>query len=213
MGAARPIDLGGATRTAGGDTLAPAEAAFEAALAFTLRCEGVDLHWGDTGYVNDPDDPGGATNYGITQAVFDAHRRRLGLVSAPVRGIEMPDVREIYRRSYWEAAKCSAFAAERPRLALAHFDAAVNLGVTQAAKCLQRALGVAADGVIGPVTIAAAVRCDEGVVVGAYLRDRARVYQMIVHRRPVAGKFMMGWRARCQAVARATGVEIGVAYA
>jgi lysozyme family protein len=182
-----------------------ADAAFETALAFTLQREG--------GYVCDPADPGGATNYGITQAVYDAHRRRQRFVTAPVRLIALSDVRAIYRRGYWEGARCSAFATARPRLALAHFDAAVNLGVAQAAICLQRSLAVKADGVIGPVTVAAAEQCDERAAVRAYLWERARVYRVIAERRPWLGKFLEGWLARCRWVARATGVPIDVAFA
>jgi lysozyme family protein len=180
------------------------DAAFETALAFTLRREG--------GYVNDPDDLGGATNYGITQSVYDAHRRRHAHVAAPVRSITLAEVREIYRRNYWEGARCSAFATVRPRLALAHFDAAVNLGIGQASVCLQRALGVKADGVAGPVTLAAAERCDESAVVSAYLRERARVYRVIAERRPALRKFLAGWLARCRWVARATDVPIDGAF-
>jgi lysozyme family protein len=169
-------------------------AAFDAALAFTLRAEG--------GYVNDPDDPGGATNFGITQAVYAAHRRRMAEPPRPVCELTFDEASKIYRTDYWDRAGCNTFAAERPHLALAHFDAAVNMGVKQATKILQRAVGVPVDGIVGPLTIAAAQTCDEPAVIAAYLEDRARIYRSIAERRPASRKFLKGWLARCDRVSR-----------
>lgn len=67
---------------------------FERALQWVLLHEG--------GYVDDPADPGGATNYGITQRIYDAWRRRQGLAPKPVREITPQEVHDIYKAFYWE---------------------------------------------------------------------------------------------------------------
>ena len=105
------------------------------------------------GYVNHPRDPGGETNKGVTKRVYDAYRRRAGLVPRSVRQITDAEVYDIYRRQYWNAASCD----DLPHgVAYCVFDGAVNSGVSQSAKWLQRAVGVTADGVIGVKTLAAA---------------------------------------------------------
>lgn len=118
---------------------------FDAALAEVLKDEG--------GYVNHPKDPGGATNKGVTQRVYDAYRARVGLPQLAVRLIGQNEVEAIYRASYWDLAKCGQLPAG---VSYVVFDGAVNSGVKQSVKWLQRALGVRDDGIIGPTTIAAA---------------------------------------------------------
>lgn len=120
---------------------------FDRSLSRVLKSEG--------GYVNDSRDPGGATNFGVTQRVYDSYRDRLKLKRIPVRNISKGEVAQIYRDSYWALAKCDQFP---DGVDYVVFDGAVNSGVSQSAKWLQRALGVNADGVIGPATIAAATR-------------------------------------------------------
>lgn len=116
---------------------------FSAALALVLAHEG--------GYVNHPADPGGATNRGVTQAVYDGWRKGKGLSARSVRHIEEAEVQAIYRRDYWDKVRGD----DLPRgIDYAVFDFAVNSGVARATKYLQTAVGVAADGVIGPQTLA-----------------------------------------------------------
>ncbi|HEX6053459.1 MAG TPA: glycosyl hydrolase 108 family protein, partial [Gemmatimonadaceae bacterium] len=86
-------------------------------LAFILDREG--------GYVNDPADPGGATNFGVTQAVFSAWLAKAGLPPRPVRDITRDEVRAIYERNYWRDGKCEEIHETHPMLALAHMDACV----------------------------------------------------------------------------------------
>ena len=117
---------------------------FLRALPIILQSEG--------GYVNHPADPGGATNQGVTQRVYDAWRSNGGQQKRSVREITPEEVEAIYREQYWDQAKCDKMPWP---LSLMHFDAAVNHGVTRANKLLQKALGVTADGVIGNVTLAA----------------------------------------------------------
>lgn len=165
--------------------------AFDRALAFTLRWEG--------GFVNDPADPGGATNKGITQKVFDAYRREAKQPLQSVRFIQDTDVRLIYFDRYWMAGKCD----QLPALAgLAHFDACVNHGIGLAARLLQKAAGVAADGRIGPVTLAAVERADPVALGLAYVSERRALYTDLVRRKPQMGKFLRGWLNRMDALAQ-----------
>lgn len=100
------------------------------------------------GYVDHPDDPGGATRWGVTERVARANGYR-----GAMRDFPLSDARRIYRALYWDAVRADELP---PAVRFDVFDAAVNSGVAQAAKWLQRAIGVRDDGVIGPATIAAA---------------------------------------------------------
>lgn len=70
---------------------------FESCLAFVLAEEG--------GFVDHPDDPGGATNMGITQSVYDAARISGGLPLRSVRAIDPAETHAIYRHRYWAAVR------------------------------------------------------------------------------------------------------------
>ncbi len=117
---------------------------YDRALEWTLAWEG--------GYVNDPHDPGGATNMGITQRVYDGWRLKQGLARRPVREIGPSEVRAIYRRQYWDAVRGDDLP---PGIDAAVFDFAVHSGPARAVKFLQRLVGVEADGIMGHITLAA----------------------------------------------------------
>ena len=117
---------------------------FDKCLALVLVHEG--------GYVNHPKDPGGATNRGVTQAVYDAYRKTRARPIQSVKFIADDEVKAIYRFQYWDRVQGDLL----PRgLDYAVFDFAVNSGVGRASKYLQAVLGVAQDGVIGARTLAA----------------------------------------------------------
>ena len=113
---------------------------FDAAFNTLLGHEG--------GYSNHAADPGGATRYGVTEAVA----REVGY-RGDMRELPLDLARKIYRDKYWDSVRVEDLPAG---VRYAVFDAAVNSGPKQAAIWLQRALGVTADGSIGPKTIAAA---------------------------------------------------------
>lgn len=160
---------------------------FAQALAFTLKEEG--------GYVDDPRDRGGATNQGVTQATYDRYRRGKGLTPRDVRGMDSDEVADLYQSLFWSPAHCDALA--RP-LSICHFDWAVNHGVPGALRTLQGALGVAADGVFGPDTQAAADAADPMPTVARYLGLRRAWYLAHVEAEPDQGKFLAGWLARIE---------------
>lgn len=104
------------------------------------------------GYVDHPKDPGGPTNKGITQAVYDNWRKSQSLSIQSVRGIADSEVAAIYKNLYWDRISGDLLPSG---VDFAVFDFAVNSGVSRAAKTLQAVVGVTQDGVIGPATILA----------------------------------------------------------
>jgi len=157
---------------------------FPAALEEILRHEG--------GYVDHPRDPGGCTNLGITLATYRAHVSR-GATCADVRGLTRATAARIYRRKYWDLVRGDDLAAG---LDLAVFDFAVNSGPARAAKFLQRLLGVAADGIIGPVTLEAAERHDPRHLVRQLCQRRLSWLQRLRH----WSTFGRGWSRRVRDV-------------
>ena len=97
---------------------------FSIALAEVLRWEGRCGHH--------PDDPGGATCYGITQATYNAWRRSRGEPPQPVYRIQDWEVRAIYRERYWAPVAEAWARKDRPGVALYLFDSAVQHGVLRA---------------------------------------------------------------------------------
>lgn len=110
------------------------------------------------GFVDHPQDPGGATNLGVTQRVYSAWRASSGLTVQAVAHISQDEAAAIYRRQYWDAARCDDLPGG---LDYAVFDFAVNSGPSRAVRYLQKVLGVAQDGAIGEVTIRAANARDD----------------------------------------------------
>lgn len=136
------------------------------------------------GYVNHHNDPGGETNWGVTKAVA----RDFGYTGS-MRDLPRDAAKRIYRVKYWDAVKADEMpAAVRYPL----FDAAVNSGVGQAARWLQRALGVADDGKIGAITIAKAKQSDGVAVASAMIGQRLQ-FMTNLSTWPAFGK---GWARR-----------------
>jgi len=166
---------------------------FDRALEFVMQqeCPGGNRR---KSYVDDPDDRGGATNQGITQAVYDAWQKEHGLPSKPVRHITDREVDAIYKRNYWEGGLCYLL----PDLvALAHFDACVNHGVGRACKLLQASVGAKQDGIIGPVTLGTVNALEANLVVLRYIVERMWFYRQIAKNDSSQTKFLVGpWLLR-----------------
>lgn len=95
------------------------------------------------GYVNDPADPGGETNWGISKRSYP---------DRDIKNLTRAEAKDIYKTDFWLRGHMDEYA---PAIAFQVFDIAVNSGIGTAVRMLQRAAGVADDGYIGPVTIAA----------------------------------------------------------
>lgn len=115
-------------------------------------------------YSNHSQDRGGETCWGVTIAVARANG-----YEGPMKEMSVDVARTIYRREYWDKCKADSMS-DQVRFPL--FDAAVNSGVGQSIKWLQRSLGVAEDGVIGPVTLSAEKSTPGGVTAARMLGHR-----------------------------------------
>ena len=140
------------------------------------------------GYVNDPRDPGGRTNLGVTQRAWE------GYVGNPVdedfmRKLTPEVVKPFYKAMYWDKIKGD----QLPNgVDYAAYDLAVNSGVGRAAKYLQQIAGVAADGAIGPKSIEAIKACDPEQTVQALCDMRLD----FLKRLPTFETFGKGWSRR-----------------
>lgn len=123
------------------------------------------------GYVNNPRDPGGATNFGVTQATYDKWRQARGLLKQSVHDVTPEEVAAIYHGSYWAPAYCDSLPAG---VDFCVFDFAVNSGVYRAVFTLQRAVGALQDGQVGPKTLAAVAAKPAADVIDAVCDARLR---------------------------------------
>lgn len=143
------------------------------------------------GFVDHPDDPGGATNQGITLATYQRHFPN-GTVAA-LKAIGSKQVAEIYRKDYWDKVRAD----DLPRgLDYAVFDFAVNSGPGRAAKFLQRLVSVTQDGAIGPVTLRAVKSYDAETLIRRLCQARLDWLHGLRH----FATFGNGWTRRVNEV-------------
>ncbi len=160
------------------------------------------------GYGNHPADRGGATRWGVTEAVARAQGWR-----GPMRTLPRAEAVAIYRRLYWLRPRLDAVARRAPAIAAEMFDTGVNMGPAAAVAFLQRALNalnrggrdypdMATDGRIGPATLAAmdaflATRGERGetVLLKAIEALQGERYVALAERRPANEAFLYGWLA------------------
>lgn len=157
---------------------------FDAALAHVLLFEG--------GYSDHPLDPGGATNLGITLAVLEASRGK-PVSKDDVRRLTNAEAAAIYRTRYWEPARCGALPSG---VDFAVFDCAVNQGTGRAARFLQQAANVAADGKLGPATLAAVKRMPAEALLAEFMARRMLGYGLL---QTLFKTFGLGWSRRLMA--------------
>lgn len=155
------------------------------------------------GFSNHPKDPGGATNYGITQRVYNSYRTGKGQPTRSVKNITKDEVSEIYKDQYWDAIRGDRLPAG---IDLAVFDFAVNSGTSRAIKSVQKILNpknfsqltgemVKQDGAIGEVTLAAAslaAETDEVKFIRLYCEERYRFVKSL----RTFSTFGKGWTRR-----------------
>jgi lysozyme family protein len=166
---------------------------FKPSLALVIKAE--------CGFVNHPRDPGGMTNLGVTRNVWREWTKR-DVDEAEMRALTPELVEPMYKAKYWDAVKAD----DLPRgIDYAVFDAAVNMGPGRAARLLQAALGVTADGVIGRATIAAATAADPAELLEAFSLGKEAFYQSL----PTFGTFGKGWLNRVAHVQDAAEQMIG----
>ena len=139
----------------------------------------------DGGYVNDPDDPGGETNFGVAKRSHP---------DVDIANLTEDGAKEIYKEHYWDRNKVEDLSEELRHI---YFDMCVNQGKGRAVKIMQRTANakgadLKVDGGMGPMTIAA---------MGGVELDRVRAYRIkyyadLVTRKPDLEKFYFGWFRR-----------------
>jgi uncharacterized protein (TIGR02594 family) len=160
-------------------------ASFDTVIPLVLRWEG--------GYVNDPDDPGGATNMGITIGTLQRWRGN-PMTEDDVEALTENEARKIYREYYWNPIQGAQLPAPA---ALMTFNAAVLHGPPRSSRFLQEALNrqgleVDVDGEIGPQTLGAVGKANLKELV----HDYAAVQLAYLQSRPHWGKYGRGWTNR-----------------
>jgi lysozyme family protein len=155
------------------------------------------------GYVSDPNDSGGETNFGVTEQVA-----RAAGYDGPMREMPREVAEQIYSRRYWDAVKGDQLAELSERIAEEVVDTGVNMGVGRAGKFLQQALNVlnnrgklysdiSVDGAIGPGTLTALKtyleKRDEAVMLKALNVLQGAFYIDLATRRDKDESFLYGW--------------------
>ena len=133
------------------------------------------------GYVNDPDDPGGETNYGISKRAYP---------NTDIKNLTIEGAKFIYKRDYWVKSKANLLP---PELRYIHFDTAVNMGRARAAKLLQTSVKSTPDGIIGPNTLKAV---EARGSLRNYAIERFKYYNKIIVNNPTSIKYVRGWFGR-----------------
>ncbi|WP_407529462.1 glycoside hydrolase family 108 protein [Methylobacterium oryzisoli] len=145
------------------------------------------------GYSNHPKDPGGSTQNGVTQATYDDYRKKSGKPAQDVRKIDYTEIYQLYKRNYWDRIQGDDLPAG---VDYAVFDWAVNSGPKRAIIGLQRVVGVADDGKLGPITLAAVRGMDQAAIVNRLNDDRLTFFRQL-STWPTFGK---GWSNRVAGV-------------
>ncbi|UPG88356.1 N-acetylmuramidase [Luteibacter aegosomaticola] len=155
------------------------------------------------GFVNDPADPGGATNKGVTLKTFQLFAKSLLNIEPTLDNLKAltdEQAGKIYKKQYWDAIHGDAIALQP--LANIVFDFQVNAG-GNASRLLQRVLNqlgatppLREDGVVGAGTLAALAKADAKAVYARYKQGRKDYYTNLVNQRPALAKFLKGWLNR-----------------
>jgi lysozyme family protein len=153
---------------------------FEDCLARVLASEG--------GFSNHELDPGGMTNLGCTKAVWEEFVGH-PVSEADMRALTPAAVAPLYKRKYWDKVSGDLLPSG---LDYAVFDAAINSGPGRAAKWLQQAVNVTADGAIGPGTLAAVAKHPVQSLIAQYNDTRLQFLESL----PTWGTFGKGWGNR-----------------
>jgi lysozyme family protein len=140
------------------------------------------------GYVNDPRDPGGRTNLGVTQRAWESYVGS-SVTEEFMRKLTPDQVKPFYKTMYWDKIKGDQLPSG---VDYAAYDLAVNSGVGRAAKYLQEIAGVPADGVIGPKSMEAILACDPEQTADALCDMRLD----FLKRLPTFQTFGKGWSRR-----------------
>jgi len=157
---------------------------FEQCFYLVLKNEG--------GYVDNPADPGGATNLGCTKAVWEQYIGH-SVTKDDIKALTPNDVMPLYKAKYWDTVSGD----DLPEgVDYAVFDYAINSGPSRAAKALQSVLSVTVDGKIGDATLRALEASNPREVATAVCEARLSFLQSL----PTYANFGKGWSRRVSEV-------------
>lgn len=146
------------------------------------------------GFVNDPDDLGGATNMGVTLKTYKLYCRRKGYPEPTVerlKNLSKEEFTDILKTMYWDACKADNIVSQSVSNAIV--DWAWNSGTATAVKEVQKVLGVKADGIIGNITLSAINSYSPLPLFGLIQQARIAYIERICNSRPANNKFKNGW--------------------
>lgn len=164
------------------------QANYQTCLTKVLASEG--------GYTNDANDPGGPTNYGITIADYRKYINP-NATATDVKNMKLSDAQSIYKSKYWDAMSCDQLPSG---VDYTVFDYGVNSGISRSAKILQQYCNVAADGVIGPNTLAAVSKQNAVTLINEINTERLQFLQGL----STWSDFGVGWGRRVASVKAAS---------
>jgi lysozyme family protein len=160
---------------------------FDKAFAYTMEWEG------GSKFTNDPDDPGGATKYGVSKRSHP---------DIDIENLTEEAAKTLYALNYWNGINGNQLAEKSERVAIKVFDMGVNIGTVRAVKFLQESLNslegvfpkLEEDGRLGPGTLRGVAQVDEDDLLEV-LSMRLEKYYMDLNK----PKYLKGWlrRARC----------------
>lgn len=185
----------------------PSDSCFKKAILKTLRFEG--------GFVNDPKDPGGATNWGISIRYLKARGDYDGdgwldgdidhdgdIDVSDIKNMTVEEAVGLYKTGFWDKYHYSEIG--DCTVAARAFDMTVNMGARNAGKILQRALNdtgcsLAVDGIVGPNTRKQINEVDADTLMAHIRLEQASYYLDLIKRHPSLEKFKNGWLKRAAA--------------
>jgi len=150
---------------------------FNIAIEKTLNHEG--------GYVNDTDDAGGETKYGISKRSYP---------DVDIKNLTIENAKAIYKSDYWDKIKGDSILSQA--VAESIFDFAVNTGVKTAVKLAQKVANVEDDGVVGNETIKAINYIYEDFFLAKYKLSKIERYIAIIEMKKSNAKYLYGWVKR-----------------
>lgn len=179
---------------------------FDAAVQVILKHEG--------GYVNNVNDSGGATNFGVSLRFLAEHPdygdfNHDGVVDAKdIRGMTVENAKDIYRHFWWE--KYGYGNIEDQTIATKVFDFSVNMGASRAHKLLQQAINEAfgdklvVDGMLGKASFGAINSRsgidDQQLLINAYCEQAWKFYQGLIRNNAKLAVFQKGWKNRAYSI-------------
>lgn len=150
---------------------------------------------------DDPDDPGGITNWGITLNDLREMPGRQDAGAADIRALTRTEAQEIYRALYWDR-QCLNYVRDQA-IATKLLDLMVNQGLAEGTRIAQRACNalqvkppLVVDGDFGPVTRMAVNGLSRTLLMPSLIQEGLRSYLADVAARPKMEKFLLGWMRR-----------------